>query len=102
MSKNILERLSGVGSMLDNIILKGGDLRVERDNAVSRITELEAQLSAVQKDAARYQWLCGGAIFGIEGISFESLPSKYEIVWKDVPKGTIDTAIDKAIAGEKT
>lgn len=68
----------------------------------AKIAELEAQLAVVQADAARYRWLCDGAIFSTEGINFESLPSKYQIVWKDGLKGTIDTAIDAAIAGEAT
>jgi hypothetical protein len=56
---------------------------------IDRITELEAQLAAVQADAARYRWLRSD---GLKHIDFDDLSTETCDVG-------LDYAIDAAIAG---
>ncbi len=57
----------------------------------ARIAELEAALSDVERDAARYRWLCSA------GPGFDSRPFVV-LLDLDSTKSDVDTAIDAALA----
>jgi len=63
----------------------------ERDHALARIAELEAALSDVERDAARYRWLCSA------GPGFDSRPFVV-LLDLDSTKSDVDTAIDAALS----
>ncbi len=67
------------------------DHEAERAADKARIAELEAALSDVERDAARYRWLCSA------GPGFDSRPFVV-LLDLDSTKSDVDTAIDAALA----
>ena len=66
-------------------------IEAARDADKARIAELEAALSDVERDAARYRWLCSA------GPGFDSRPFVV-LLDLDSTKSDVDTAIDAALS----
>ena len=66
-------------------------IEAARDAEKARIAELEAALSDVERDAARYRWLCSA------GPGFDSRPFVV-LLDLDSTKSDVDTAIDAALS----